>query len=84
MGPVEKSAFSFLLLNQIILSSVMSILYMFYGDYLLKKYHIELKYPKLAKVIELIRKFHSDYLLMSIGWIISSVLIESIFCILII
>jgi hypothetical protein len=81
---MEKIAFSFLLLNQIILSSVISIIYIFYGDYLLKKFKIEQKYPKLAKVIELRRKFQSYYLLISIGWIISSVLIESVFCILII
>lgn len=84
LGPMEKIAFSFLLLNQIIISSVISIIYIFYGDYLLKKFNIEQKYPKLAKVIELRRKFQSYYLLISIGWIISSVLIESVFCILII
>jgi hypothetical protein len=81
---MEKIAFSFLLLNQIILSSIISIIYIFYGDYLLKKFNIEQKYPKLAKVIELRRKFQNYYLLISIGWIISSVLIENVFCILII
>jgi hypothetical protein len=83
LGPMEKTAFSFLVLNQIIFSSVVSIIYIFYGDYLIKKFNLENKYPKLSKVIALRRKFQSYYLLISIGWIISSVLIESIFCIII-
>jgi len=76
-----KIALGLLLLNYVLISSLISIIFIFYGDYLIKKYQIEVKYPKLAKIISLRRKFQKYYLIMDSLIIISVILIEIIFCI---
>jgi hypothetical protein len=82
-GPMEKFAFSILIFSEVILSAIISIVYIFYGEYLIKRFNIENRFPRLAKVIKLRRKFQSYYLLISIGWIVTSVLIEIYFCLMI-
>jgi hypothetical protein len=76
-----KIALGLLLLNYVLISSLISIIFIFYGDYLIKNYQIEVKYPKLAKIISLRRKFQKYYLIMDSLIIISVILIEIIFCI---
>ncbi len=45
-----------------ILLSIFSIISIFYGDYLIIKLNIENKFPRLAKFIQLRRKFRQFYL----------------------
>ena len=49
-----------------ILFSMFSILFIFYGDYLITKLNLETKYPRLAKLIQLRRKFQHFYILLDI------------------
>lgn len=65
----ELLAFSGLLLNQLILSYVITIIFILYGDYLIVRFKLEIKYPKLAKFIQFRRKFQSYYLKVSFVWI---------------
>jgi hypothetical protein len=74
LTPDELLAFSGLLLNQIILSHVISIILILYGDYLIKKFDLENRFPKLAKFIQLRRKLQSYYLKFSFTWIILAIL----------
>lgn len=61
----ELLAFSGLLLNQLILSYVITIIFILYGDYLIERFQLEKKYPKLSKFIQFRRKFQSYYLKVS-------------------
>src|ERR1700728_2877562 len=72
-------AVAFLILNYAILNCVISIVSIFFGNYLLTKYNIETKYPKLGKFIALRRKFQSYYLIFSISGIVIVCLIQIIF-----
>ena len=58
----ELLAFSGLLLNGLALNYVVSIIIVLYGDYLIKKFDLENKYPKIAKFIQLRRKLQNFYL----------------------
>ena len=75
----KRIALSLLLLKGVILSSVFSLIFILYGDYLLKKYNIESRYPKLAKIIQLRRKFQRYYMILSILMIFFVCMIEIIF-----
>nr|YP_009504988.1 hypothetical protein [Lyophyllum shimeji]AWW14107.1 hypothetical protein [Lyophyllum shimeji] len=77
----QKLCISLLYLNSAMFSSVISIIYIFYGDYLLEKFNIEQKYPKLAKIILLRKKFQRYYLLLNISTIILIPFMEVVFCI---
>ena len=78
---IEKISLCFLLLNQIILSSIISIFFLIYGDYLIKKFNLETRYPKLAKLIQYRRKFSNYYMYLNISLIIGVFLVENIFLI---
>jgi hypothetical protein len=78
---VEKIALSLLLFNYVIFSALISIVFIFYGDYLINKFHIEKRFPNLAYFIKLRRKFQSYYLLLCICWIFFILLIEILFSI---
>jgi hypothetical protein len=81
MDSMSKIALGLLLLNYALISSLISIIFIFYGDYLIKKYKIEVNYPKLAKIISLRRKFQKYYLIVDFLIIISVILSEIVFCI---
>ena len=57
---MQKVAFCIILGKGILISAITSIVFMFYGDILIKKYELDTKFPKLAKVIEL-RKRYQKY-----------------------
>ena len=78
---IAKIGLGLLLLKYTLISSLISIIFIFYGDYLIKKYQIEVKYPRLAKIISLRRKFQKYYLIIDSLIIISIILGEVIFCI---
>lgn len=83
LDPMGKFALSLLLLDQVIFSLLTSIVFIFYGDYLIKRFDLEKKFPNLAKVIQLRRRFQSYYLLLSIIWIFVVLFIQCFFCVLI-
>ena len=64
MGKLSVSLF---FLNYAILQALSSILVIFYGVYLLKKFKIEEKFPRLSKFISLRRKFQAYYLFSSVS-----------------
>jgi hypothetical protein len=70
----EMLAFSGLLLNQLVLSYVVTIILILYGDYLIKRFDLENKYPKIAKFIQLRRKLQSYYLKLCFLWIFIGIL----------
>jgi len=55
-----------ILFSQVILASAISIVFIFFGEYLIQRYEIEKKYPKLAKFIQMRRKFQKYYLILNI------------------
>ena len=75
----KRIALSLLLLKGVILSSIFSLIFILYGDYILKKYNIESRYPKIAKIIQLRRQFQRYYMILSILMIIFVCIIEIIF-----
>lgn len=81
LDAISKLCVSLLLSNSILFSSLSSIFFVIYGDYLIKKYDLEVKYPKLAKIIKLRRKFQKYYLIVDSLVIISLILAQVIFCI---
>jgi|ERR1700677_778522 len=81
LNTLGQIAVAFLFLNYAILNCVLSIVSILFGNYLLTKYNIETKYPKLGKFIALRRKFQRYYLIFSISGIVIVSLIQIIFCI---
>jgi F0F1-type ATP synthase membrane subunit c/vacuolar-type H+-ATPase subunit K len=67
---IEKMACCFIVSGGAILSCILSIILTLYGDYLLDKFKLETRYPKLAKIILLRKKLHSYYLKINIFWIV--------------
>lgn len=66
LNGVLQFCLSIAFLNSIVISCVISIIFIIYGDYLIKKFSLEEKYPNLAKLISLRRKFQSYYLKINI------------------
>lgn len=66
----EQLALCNLVFNQLILSNIIGISLILYGDYLIKRFNLENKYPKLAKLIHLRNKFKEYNLKISILLII--------------
>jgi hypothetical protein len=65
----ELLAFGGLLFNSLILSYTISIILVLYGDYLIKRFDLENKYPKLAKLIKIRRQMQNYYLKVCFAWI---------------
>lgn len=70
----ELLAFSGLLLNGLALNYVFNIILVLYGDYLIKRFDLENRYPKLAKLIQLRRKLQQYYLKLCFTWIFICIL----------
>jgi hypothetical protein len=74
--PLEKiGALGHILISVAILFSLVSIIFIFYGDSLIKYYNLEEKFPKLARFIQLRRKFQQYYFLINISLIIIALLL---------
>ena len=76
-----RVALFLLIFKGIIISSTISIIFVLYGDYLLVKYDIEKRFPKLAKIIQLRRKLQRYYLIIAISWILIVSFTEVLFCV---
>src|SRR5947209_4462757 len=70
-----QMALCFLILKSFILSSIISIIFIFYGDMLIEKYQLKDKYPSLAKIIELRIKFRRYYLIYNVLFIFVTILV---------
>ena len=65
----EKLALCGLLFNNLILSYTISIIVILYGDYLIRRFDLVNKYPKIAKFIQMRQKLQQYYLKISFVWI---------------
>jgi hypothetical protein len=65
----QNLAMSNILGSMFVIFTLFSILSIFYGDRLIIFFNLENKFPKIAKFIQLRRKFQQYYLLMNIGLI---------------
>jgi len=78
---IGRLAVSLLLLNSALFSAAVSLIFIFYGDYLLNRFNIELRFPKLAKIIKLRKQFQKYYLISNFGVIFVVTIVEIIFSI---
>lgn len=62
LSQVEFLAFTGLLLNWYILNYTISIILIQYRLYLIKRFNLEIRYPKIDKLIQLRRKLQNYYL----------------------
>ena len=76
-----RIAIFMLIFKAIIISSTISIVFVLYGDFLIVKYDIEKRFPKLAKIIQIRRRLQRYYLILSISWILLASFTEILFCI---
>ena len=70
----ELLALSGLLLNSLVLNYSLSIILILYGEYLIKRFNLEDRYPRLAKFIKLRRTLQNYYLKICFVWIFIGIL----------
>ena len=70
----ELLALSGLLLNSLVLNYTISIILILYGEYLIKRFNLEDRYPRLAKFIKLRRTLQNYYLKICFVWIFIGIL----------
>ena len=75
----EKLAVSLLLSKTIILSALLGIIFNYYGDFLLNRFKIESRFPKLASIIKLRRTFSRYYFFIDCSLILGVILLEMVF-----
>jgi hypothetical protein len=61
LNGIKKIAFCLILSKSIILSALISIIFIFYGNILIEKYNLKNKYPKIYNIIQLKQKFQNYY-----------------------
>jgi len=81
LNTIGKLAIALLISKSIIISCFISISFIYYGDYLITKFNLENKYPKLANIIKLRKQFTKYYLISNILTIAFAILIEIVFSI---
>lgn len=79
LNGISQFAVSLMLINYGVINAVINIIFILYGDYLINKFQLDKKYPKVARIIALRKKFQRYYLFLSFFFIIFSSLVE-IFC----
>ena len=79
LNGIKKLAVSLILGKSVIFSALLSIIFIFYGNILIEKYDLVNRYPKLAKIIQLRRKFQKYYFNYYCGLILSVIVIEVAF-----
>ena len=78
-GDMQKLAICLIIGNVIILNNLISIIFIFFGDFLIKKFKLVEKFPSLSKIIHLRLKFQRYYLITNITMIFLVILIELVF-----
>lgn len=81
LNGIKQMAVSLLLLKSVMLSCVISIIFIFYGDFLINKYKLEIKYPKLAYIIMLRKKYTRYYLISNFLILFIIIIAEILFCV---
>nr|YP_010455132.1 hypothetical protein NYK79_mgp16 [Porodaedalea mongolica]UUA03974.1 hypothetical protein [Porodaedalea mongolica]WCF76741.1 hypothetical protein [Porodaedalea mongolica] len=81
---VSRIALTLLLFNYVIISCLISIIFIFYGDYLIQRFDLENKYPTIYKLVSLRVKYQRYYLIMNMSLIFIVLLLETLFCIIVI
>lgn len=76
----SKLAVSILFLKNVLISALISIVFVLYGDILIKYYKLESRFPKLTQIIELRRKFSRYYLILNCSIVVLVILTEVVFC----
>jgi hypothetical protein len=66
----QLGALSNLFFSSVVLSSGFSLISIYFGEYLLMKFNIEKRFPKIAKYINLRRKFQRYYIKLSFFYIV--------------
>jgi hypothetical protein len=80
LDSLGKLSVTLLLGNSLLVSSLSSIIFVLYGDYLIEKYQLEVKFPKLAKIISYRRKAQKYSLIFNALSVISIILVQVILC----
>nr|YP_010697780.1 hypothetical protein P1R16_mgp16 [Porodaedalea niemelaei]WCF76676.1 hypothetical protein [Porodaedalea niemelaei] len=81
---VSRIALTLLLFNYVIISCLISIIFIFYGDYLIQRFDLENKYSTIYKIKSLRVKYQRYYLIMNMSLIFIVLLLETLFCIIVI
>jgi len=76
---IKKIAVCLILGKSVILSALISIIFIFYGNILIEKFDLINKYPKIAKFIELRKKYQKYYFRLYCFLIFIIVITEIIF-----
>lgn len=76
---IQQISFNMILLNTVTLGCLINIIFALFGDYLIKRWSLEKRWPKLSKLIELRKTFQKYYLILNTLIIICSCLIQIIF-----
>lgn len=63
---IKDLCLSLLILNGVIFSCIITIIFSFFGEFLIKRFSLETRFPKIAKIISLRKKFQSYYLKVNI------------------
>jgi hypothetical protein len=79
LNGISKLACSMILSSSIILWCIFGIILNFYGNYLLDRFNLEERYPKIALFINYRRKVSKYYIMSNFLLIISMCLINVIF-----
>lgn len=79
LNGIKQMAVSLLLLKSALFSSFISIIFIFYGDYLINKYNLEVRFPKVANIIKLRKKYTRYYLISNFLFIFIIILAEVVF-----
>jgi len=81
LDTMGQLAIALLISKSLLLSSFISIIFIYYGDAIISKYKLNIKYPKLAAVINLRKQFTKYYLIINFLTILFVILSEIIFSI---
>lgn len=81
LSGIKQMAVSLLLLKIAMLSCIISIIFIYYGDWLINKYNLEKKYPNLAYIINLRKKYTRYYLISNLLFLFIIIIAEILFSI---
>lgn len=79
LSGIKKLAVSLLLLNSVLFSCLLNIIFIFYGNILINKFNLEVRYPKLAKIIHLRQLYTKYYLIINCLLILGIILAQVAF-----
>lgn len=84
LSTIQQICFTLIISKGLIFSALVNIILVYFGDYLINRFSLETRYPKLHFLIQLRKKFNRYYLISNTLIIIYVILIEVAFCVAII